>query len=668
MEEEGIYYFFKHSDGSHQMVVTDAPLQHPDLPMQSDVIYVEMLDGGKEADMRVVDWEKTQELRSGKVTLWDHCFELPGKNLEAQKEILDSVTVGKVSHKLKVGGNDQLEIYDFPGAYAQRFDGVDKGGGDRPADLQKIFKDNVRTVKIRMEQEGLPSLEINGTSYCRHFVAGHKFTLTRHFDADGPYLLTRVEHSARLGGDYRTDDMPFTYENRFTCIPAALPYRPPRVTPKPTIASTQTATVVGPPGEEIFVDKYGRVKVQFHWDRDGKKNIDSSCWVRVAQPWAGKGWGAFFWPRIGHEVVVVFEEGHPDQPLIVGSVYNAENMPPFSLPLRNKLAGIKSASVRGVAHKNFNGIVFNDQKGHEHLAIHSERHMTFDAEYDKSFEAGAHRHEAVSSVSALTVGSLPGGGGSGGGPDENADTEARLEKLEKGDADADTTYDPMGPVKSAGVPGLNSIMVYGENLQAAVGLNHQLAVGNNIQICINPFGLLAGVPGLPGAPVLTGALGAGMGGNMQLTMGTSASFVMGQSFDINLGPPKIEIKGKYKDHIASSVLVGVLGASAIVWVIAYGCMKSYRHRADLTIAFQLLIDVLLIAIMEIEMAFKAGDCLVDQELKDLFRVGKSSQTADKSELAKIGGGLLTALVAAGIAGALGAPALATGEEEPPKED
>src|SRR5262249_40254419 len=151
--------------------------------------------------------------------------------------------------------------------YAQRFDGVDKSGGARPHELEKIFTDNERTVKVRMEQEQALAVEIRGTSYCRQFAPGYQFTLTRHFDGDGDYLLTGVEHHARLAHFRSNEGSSFEYENRFTCIPAALPYRPQRVTPKPTIAGTQTATVVGPNGADIFCDRYGRVKVQFHWDR-----------------------------------------------------------------------------------------------------------------------------------------------------------------------------------------------------------------------------------------------------------------------------------------------------------------------------------------------------------------------------------------------------------------
>jgi hypothetical protein len=174
-------------------------------------------------------------------------------------------------------------------------------------------------------------------------------------------------------------------------------------------------------------------------------------------------------------------------------VYNAENMPWFALPSHKQLGGFKSESVRGTANQNYNGIVFNDEKGQEHLSIHSEHNMSLNTEYDKKFHAGRNKGERVSSASIFTVGRLT-GGGSGGGFDAG-----------------DTMPEPP-PI---GVVGLNSTVVFGENLQVAAGLNHQLALGNNIQICINPLGLIAGVPGVPAAPALTAALGSGLGGNMQ---------------------------------------------------------------------------------------------------------------------------------------------------------
>ncbi|HVK15388.1 MAG TPA: type VI secretion system tip protein TssI/VgrG [Fimbriiglobus sp.] len=369
MEEEGIYYYFKHSDGAHQLVVANTPSSHADVPGATSVIY-ETVSGGTPSDDRVTAWTKTQEVRSGKYTLWDHCFELPGQHLDATKSIQETVAVGTVNHKMKVGGNDQFELYDYPGVYAQRFDGVAPGGGDRATDVQKIFEDNSRTAEVRMQQEAAPGLAVEGSSGCRQFRAGHKFTLDRHFNGNGAYVLTRVTHMAHVG-EYSQGNS--VYSNDFTCIPAALPFRPSQITPKARVVGTHTATVVGPAGEEIFTDKYSRVKVQFHWDREGQKDANSSCWCRVATVWAGKQWGMIHIPRIGQEVVVDFLEGDPDQPIIVGSVYNAEQMPPYKLPDERTMSGIKSRSSLKGTETNYNELAFEDKKGEEYIYFHAER-------------------------------------------------------------------------------------------------------------------------------------------------------------------------------------------------------------------------------------------------------------------------------------------------------
>jgi type VI secretion system secreted protein VgrG len=315
------------------MVLGNSPVTHPAVAFAEKAIYEE-LEGGNRPDMRVRRWEKTQELRSGKVTLWDHCFELPGQHLDAERPTQESVAIGKVTHKLKLPANDPLELYDYPGAYAQRVDGIDPGGGEKAGDLAKIFQDNKRTAAIRMEQEAVQAINIRGSGNCRQFMAGCKFTLERHHDADGAYVLTTIEHnaSASAGGRSGADDGSVNYQNHFTCIPIALPYRPALTTPEPVIPGPQTAVVVGTPGEIIFCDKYGRIKVQFPWDREGKKNADSSCWIRVSNNWGGANWGGMFLPHVGQEVIVEFEEGDPDRPIVTGRVYNAECMPPLKLP------------------------------------------------------------------------------------------------------------------------------------------------------------------------------------------------------------------------------------------------------------------------------------------------------------------------------------------------
>jgi type VI secretion system secreted protein VgrG len=323
------------------------------------------------------------------VTLWDHCFELPGQNLEANKVTTESVAAGTVTHKLKVGGNDALEVYEYPGRYAQRFDGVDPGGGDRAADVQKIFQDNARTAGLRMDQEATPALVVLGEGNVRHLAAGHKFTLADHFDANGAWVLTRVEHEANLEGVFTNTAPPEeAYRCRFRCLPLALPFRPPLVTPRPRIPGPQTAVVVGPSNEEIFTDKYGRVKVQFNWDRDGKKDASSSCWVRVGTLWAGKQWGSIWIPRVGHELIVAFEDGDPDRPIVVGGVYNAENMPPYALPDNRTQSGIKSRSSLKGGEENFNQLRFEDKKDSEEIYFHAEKDFNRVVENNDTLKVG----------------------------------------------------------------------------------------------------------------------------------------------------------------------------------------------------------------------------------------------------------------------------------------
>jgi type VI secretion system secreted protein VgrG len=322
MEEEGIFYFFKHTSDGHQLVVGDTPRSHVDVP---GPIAFDPTGANRNNSEVVFQWEKCQELRSGLVTLRDHTFELPDETLEVQAASLDAVTAGTATHRLKLPVNQGLELYDFPGGYAQRFDGIDSGGGDQPDELGKILPDGMRTVGIRMQQETLPSLTIAGAGTARSLAAGQAFTLLGHFNGDGRYVLESVEHSAQLKNV--VDGTGLTYTSLFRCIPDGLPFRPSRTTPRPIVSGHQTAVVVGPAGEEIYTDKYGRVKVQFFWDREGKKDERSSCWIRVAHPAQPPG-TAVEPPQIGQEVVVDFEEGDPDRPIVVPTVDGARRPPP----------------------------------------------------------------------------------------------------------------------------------------------------------------------------------------------------------------------------------------------------------------------------------------------------------------------------------------------------
>jgi type VI secretion system secreted protein VgrG len=378
MEEEGVYYYFTHTADGHKLVLSDHPDGHETLPVEPTLEF-EQADGGQgqRRQFLVTDWEKVQELRSGKVTLWDHHFELPHRPLDAEGTIQGTVRIGTVDHDLRAGNVDVLERYDYPGGYAEWFDGVDPSGvQSQSANLEKIFEQNRRMVGIRLQEEAARAVTIRGASYCGNLTGGHTFSLTGHYDADGEYVLTTVEHAGLASGDFRSGAIDYQYENRFTCLPAALPFRPARVTPRPTVKGTQTAVVVGPAGEEIFTDPYGRVKVQFHWDREGKHDADSSCWIRVSTIWAGKGWGVIHIPRIGHEVVVDFLEGDPDRPIVLGSVYNADHIPPGSLPKEGMVSGLMSRTTPGGGGSNFNGMRANDTKGKESLAVQAEYDMS----------------------------------------------------------------------------------------------------------------------------------------------------------------------------------------------------------------------------------------------------------------------------------------------------
>ncbi len=400
MEEEGIFYFFKHENGKHTMVVADSGAAFPDLPGESEITYEE-LEGGVRDDNRIWAWERAQEARSTKCLLWDHTFELPHKHLEAESPLLDSVQAGKETHKLKVTGSDGWELYDWPGAYAQRFDGINRSGGEQQGELQKVFQDNSRTAEIRMDAAATLAVVAHGKSNVKHFMAGHKLALKRHFSSDGAYVLASVTHRASFGADYRSGKDPLlAYQNDFTCFPAALPFRPMRVTAKPAVQGSQSAVVVGPKGEEIFTDKYGRVKVQFHWDREGKNDEDSSCWVRVGQLAAGRRWGASHWPRIGQEVIVDFFEGDPDQPIIVGTVYNADQMPPYlgqgpdgKHKNDNKVSGFKSNTTKG--GQGFNELRFDDTKDKEQVFVHAEKNLDTRVKSSSMESVGSAKHVTV---------------------------------------------------------------------------------------------------------------------------------------------------------------------------------------------------------------------------------------------------------------------------------
>jgi type VI secretion system secreted protein VgrG len=353
MEDEGIFYFFEHADGVHTLVLADDPSTFAALAGAATVAYDDASNWAQQNT--ILRCQIEQNVLVGKAAGDDFNFETPSTDLVA--EVDSTVAVDGAARR----------VYEYPGIFLL------KDAGD------------ART-KLRIEEFEVPNKLLSGASYCRPMCSGFKFTLEKHFreDANADWALLRVVHNARWDG----------YSNAFEAFPADLVYRPPRQTRKPRIAGLQTAIVVGKSGEEIWTDKYGRIKVQFHWDQLGKKDESSSCWIRVAHGWAGKSWGQIFIPRIGQEVVVSFLEGDPDRPLVTGSVYNAEQTVPYTLPDDQTKSTIKSNVSKGGG--GYNELRFEDLKDSEEVYLQAEKDMNRVVKNNDSLKVGFEKKDTGS--------------------------------------------------------------------------------------------------------------------------------------------------------------------------------------------------------------------------------------------------------------------------------
>jgi type VI secretion system secreted protein VgrG len=420
MEEEGIFYYFRQENGKHTLVMADHKGAYPDCPESS-------VDFGSNVNARVwtdmlTSWEHRYEYRSGRCAQTDYNFKTPTAPMLA-----DSPTIVNLDNVTK------FERFDYPGKHDK------KDAGQALA-------------KLRMEEEEMGFNVVYAAGHCRTFFAGGRFTINTHHtpgEEGKSYVITSIQHSMEdaaaytMGGEGALSG----YSNTFTCIPDTATFRPERRTPRPVVQGTQTAVVVGPAGEEIYTDEFGRVKVHFHWDRYGKADENASCWIRVSHPWAGKQWGAMFIPRVGQEVVVDFEEGDPDRPLIIGRLYHAESMPPQSLPDNKTQSGIKSLSSPGGG--GFNELRFEDKKGEEFIFVHAEKDEHTRVKNDSLEWVGNDRHliviknqhEQVDGDKHLTI---------AGDQNEKVDGTVSLET--------------------------------GSDLQQKVGMNHALEAGQEIHL------------------------------------------------------------------------------------------------------------------------------------------------------------------------------------------
>ncbi|PVV12336.1 MAG: hypothetical protein B6D77_05580 [gamma proteobacterium symbiont of Ctena orbiculata] len=385
LEQEGIYYFFKHEAGKHTLILCDDYSSHSVLEAYSDIPYLPPTEAGASRFRDYIhSWKFTKAVRPGKYAHTDYDFKKP-------KSDLSTNALMPRSHPYS-----DYEIYDYPGEY------------EVPPDGEGYARHRIQEL-----QGGHEVLEGKGNA--RGITTGGLFTMTEHprGDQNREYLVTGAYYALQADAFESVPEIAEgpLYACEFSCMDTKEGFRPARITPKPMVQGPQTAVVVGQAGEEIYTDEYGRVKLQFHWDRYGSRDENSSCWVRVAQVWAGKNWGAMHIPRIGQEVIVDFLEGDPDRPIVTGRVYNADQMPPYGLPSNMTQSGIKSRSTKGGSGDNFNEIRFEDKKGSEELYIHAEKNhknitensRTEQVGYNRSLSVGHDKTETVNNDKTITI-------------------------------------------------------------------------------------------------------------------------------------------------------------------------------------------------------------------------------------------------------------------------
>jgi type VI secretion system secreted protein VgrG len=373
MEEEGIYYYVRHTDGHNTVVLTDSTSKHAASAGYEKIPFVAPERLVKPELEHISSWDFSREIQPGIYVHDDYDLERPSVELKTRKVLS------------RTYAPSDYEVYDYPGHYVQKPDGEQYAG-------------------VRIDELGSQFETAQAVTNAKGVAVGSLFTLDAcpREDQNREHLILAAAYDLEFS-DYEA--MPegggTGYRCSFVAMSSQQQFRPRRATPKPFVQGPQTAVVVGPAGDEIYTDKYGRVKVQFHWDRYGKKDQNSSCWIRVSHPWAGKSWGAVATPRIGQEVIVDFLEGDPDQPIITGRVYNAENQPPFGFPAGAVLSGVKSNTHKGSGN---NELSMDDTAGKERVFIHGQYNMDTVIEHDQTSTIHNCRTDKVDVDDSETVG------------------------------------------------------------------------------------------------------------------------------------------------------------------------------------------------------------------------------------------------------------------------
>lgn len=486
MEQEGIYYYFKHERDKHTLVLADGYGAHSPLPDNATIPYYPPSDN-VQRDVHVHEWSVRRQVSSGSFVQRAYDYTKPGADLETYAQLVQG------------HAEADYEIFDYPGEYFEKPDG-----------------ENYAKTRLQELQAGYE--RSHGVADVRGIVPGSLFSLAEHprDDQNREYLVVAAEQHVQLGDYASNSGNDFHFECRFEAMDSSTQFRALRLTPKPVVQGPQTAEVVGPSGEEIWTDKYGRVKVQFHWDRYGQKDENSSCWVRVAQVWAGSKWGAMYIPRMGHEVIVNFVEGDPDRPIITGRVYNAKNMPPYSLPADQTKSTIQSRSSKGGTADNFNEIRFEDKKGSEELYFHAEKDQVIVVENDKTESVGHDNKESIGNDESIEVGH---------------DRAKKVVNDQSEDIGKNKTI-TVGVDHTEQI-GANESKNTGADKTVVVGANHSETVGANQSITIasnqteNVGSNVAQTVGGAKAETIAKAKALSIGGGYQVTVGGAKNQTIG---------------------------------------------------------------------------------------------------------------------------------------------
>ncbi|UJB16337.1 type VI secretion system Vgr family protein [Xanthomonas translucens] len=378
MEQEGIYYYFEHTASTHTMVLADGLGAHVAVAPFARIPYCPPGQKGSRMKDAITDWSLARTARSTRVRLDDYDHLKPKTSLRADETPAESAGAAL----------GDLDVFDYPGEH------LDVATGRRHA-------------QVRAEALNVAQAQYQGLTDACGLQVGALFKLRDFPQAEHnqEYLVVGAD-TELVEVDYVSggEEVAEPFSCAFRALRSRQPFRTAQTTPRPTIAGLQTAVVEGTRAEDIAVDQHGRVQVNFFWSPPGTPNADCSCPVRVAQSWAGKRWGAQQIPRVGHEVVVSFLEGNPDRPLIIGSVYNADNPPPYALPANRTQSGVRSRSHPNGGAQDYNEICFEDRKGKEELLLHAQRDLRHEAEHDEIGETGNDRSQKVGRNDRLDVG------------------------------------------------------------------------------------------------------------------------------------------------------------------------------------------------------------------------------------------------------------------------